>query len=124
MRRPFGIGTCTEILLGDRIVTLTLQAGDMLRSEAGLVWTTIDGRTEDILLKRGNVHMVVRDGTMRVSAFGAARLEVCGCGPLQFDGPTCAPAPAVLTRAWQAGIARLRWLRIPARSQLGSAIPA
>lgn len=122
--RPFGIGTRTEIRLDDRIVTLTLQAGDMLRTEGGLVWATIDGGTEDILLGRGDVHVVVRDETMRVSAFGAARLEVYGCGPLRFDGPKCELAPAVLTRAWQAGIARLRGLRIPARSQFGSAIPA
>lgn len=122
--RPFGIGTRTEIRLDDRLVTLSLQTGDMLRSDGGLVWATIDGRAEDILLERGDVHVVVRGETMRVSAFGPARLEVYGCGPLRFDGPKCEPAPAVLTGAWQAGIARLRWLRIPARSQFGSAIPA
>ena len=122
--RPFGIGTRTEIRLDDRLVTLSLQAGDMLRSDGGLVWATVDGATEDILLERGDVHVVVRAETMQVSAFGAARLEVYGCGPLRFDGPKCEPAPAAVTRAWRAGIARLRWLRIPARSQFGSAIPA
>jgi len=122
--RPFGIGTRTEIRLDDRLVTLSLKAGDMLRSEGGLVWATVDGATEDILLERGDVHVVVGAATMRVSAFGAARLEVYGCGPLGFDAPSCEPAPALLTRAWQAWIARLRWLRLPARSQFGSAIPA
>lgn len=122
--RPFGIGTRTEIRLDDRLVTLSLQAGDMLRSEGGLVWATVDGATDDILLERGDVHVVVRDETMRVSAFGAARLEVYGCGPLRFDGPQSEPTPVLLRRAWQAGIATLRRLRIPVRSPFGSAIAA
>lgn len=122
--RPFGIGTRTEIRLDDRLVTLALQAGDMLRSEGGLVWATVDGRTEDILLERGNVHVVGLSATVRVSAFGAARLEVYGCGPLQVDGPTCEPAPVAIARAWQAGIAGLRRLRTAARSELGSVIAA
>lgn len=120
--RPFGIGTRTEIRLDDRLVTLSLQAGDMLRSEGGLVWATVDGRTDDILLERGDVHVVVRDETMRVSAFGAARLEVYGCGPLRFDGPKCGPAGSLLARAWQMGHSKLRRLWIPVRSPFGTAI--
>lgn len=108
--RPFGIGTRTEIRLDDRLVTLSLQAGDMLRSEGGLVWATVDGQAYDILLERGAVHVVVRGETMRVSAFGAARLEVYGCGPLRFEAPSCEPAPTLLTRACRAAIARLRRL--------------
>ena len=45
--RPFGIGTRTEIRLDDRLVTLSLQAGDMLRSDGGLVWATVDGAAEE-----------------------------------------------------------------------------
>lgn len=122
--QPFGIGTRTEIRLDDRLVTVSLKAGDMLRSEGGLVWATVDGAADDILLERGDVHVVVSAATMRVSAFGAARLEVYGCGPLRFDAPSCEPAPARPRRAWQAVIARVRGLRIPARSKFGSAIPA
>jgi len=48
--RPFGIGTRTEIRLDDRLVTLSLQAGDMLRNEGGLVWASVAGATADILL--------------------------------------------------------------------------
>lgn len=119
--RPFGIGTRTEIRLDDRLVTLSLKAGDMLRSEGGLVWATVDGATEDILLERGDVHVVVGDATLRVSAFGAARLEVYGCGPLRFDAPSCEPAPALFTRAWRAAIARLRGLWVSDRLSSGPA---
>lgn len=122
--RPFGIGTRTEIRLDDRLVNLSVQAGDLLRSEGGLVWATVDGEADDILLGRGDVHVVPRDGTLRVSAFGAARLEVYGCGPLRFDGPTCEPAPALLSRAWRAGIAGVRRLRMPSRWLSGPALPA
>lgn len=116
--RPFGIGTRTEIRLDDRIVTLSLQAGDMLRSEGGLVWATIDGRTEDILLERGDVHVVVRGETMRVSAFGAARLEVYGNGPLRYEWPQRRPTRAVLASAWHA----VRDVMRPARARVRAPI--
>ena len=49
-------------------------------------------------------------------------VEVYGCGPLRFDGPTCQPASGLLTRAWRAAIASLRGLRMPVRSPFGPAI--
>lgn len=90
----FGLVEASEALSGIAslaifLVILSAQAGDLLRSEGGLVWATLDGASDDIVLERGDVHVVARDGTMRVSAFGTARLEVYGCGPLRFDRPTC-----------------------------------
>jgi hypothetical protein len=125
LSRPFGIGTRTEIRLDDhRLVTLSLRAGDMLRSEVGLVWATVDGKADDILLDRGDVHRVERDGAMHVSAFGAARLEVYGCGPLRFDWPRSEPARLALARSWDALVVRLRSLRTPVRSQHRPALAA
>ena len=51
--RPFGIGTRTEIRLDEQhLVSLAVRAGELLRSEDGLVWATVDGEARDILLDR------------------------------------------------------------------------
>lgn len=118
LSRPFGIGTRTEIRLDDhRLVTLSLCAGDLLRSEVGLVWATVDGEADDVLLDRGDVHRIERDCDMRVSAFGAARLEVYGSGPLRFDWPQGKPARVALARTWEAVVATLRSSLTPVRSK-------
>lgn len=106
--RPFGIGTRTEIRLdAHRLLTLSLRAGDLLRSDGGLVWATIDGQADDTLLERGDVYVVARDGEMRVSGFGPARLEVYGNGPLRFEWPRRRPLLAALASAWGAVAAGL-----------------
>jgi hypothetical protein len=107
--QPFGIGTRTEIRLGDaRLLTLSVRAGDLLRSGGGLVWATVDGEADDILLERGNVHRVERDCEMRVSAFGPARLEVYGNGPLRYALPRPGRLQRLRTRVRQALAATLR----------------
>lgn len=86
--QPFGIGTRTEIRLDDQnLLTLSVRAGELLRSAGGTVWATVDGEPDDILLEPGDVHVAPHDGELRVSAFGHARLEVYGHGPLQFEVP-------------------------------------
>lgn len=120
LSRPFGIGTRTEIRLGvQHLVALSVRAGDLLRSEDGLVWATVDGEARDILLDRGDVHVVERDATLRVSAFGPARLEIYGEGPLRFEWPQHVPARAATARARDAMAAVLRAVRLPARTRLG-----
>lgn len=112
MSRPLGIGTRTEIRLDEHhLVSLTVRAGELLRSEEGLVWATVDGKERDILLDRGHVHVVERDVTLRVSAFGRARLEIYGNGPLWFDWPQHKPAGAALTSVWDAVVSRVRGAR-------------
>lgn len=116
--RPFGIGTRTEIRLhDDRLVTLSVRAGDLLRSEGGLVWATIDGEADDILLERGDVHTVARDCEMRVSAFGLARLDIYGHGPLRFECPERHPLRAALASLREALVSRL------GRAPLGARAP-
>lgn len=73
---------------------------ELLRSEDGLVWATVDGEANDILLGRGDVHVVARDCEMRVSAFGLARLEIYGNGPLRFEWPQRYPARGATALAW------------------------
>lgn len=73
----FGIGMRTEIrLVGHHLVTVRLRAGDMLRSDGGLVWATVDGEPTDVFIEHGAAHVVDRDCTMRLSAFGRARLAI------------------------------------------------
>jgi hypothetical protein len=107
--QPFGIGTRTEIRLDDQnLLTLSVRAGELLRSDGGTVWVTIDGEPEDILLEPGDVHVVPRDRELRVSAFGRARLEIYGHGPLQYDLPPRKPAQGVIASAWEAVVTGMR----------------
>lgn len=99
---PFKWQTRTEVALrADRIRSLCVREGDLLRSEAGTVWATIDGQWADILLLTGQVHYVATDAAIRVSGLGAARLTVigreapCAC---QHDGTDMF---SMLRSAWQ-----------------------
>lgn len=97
--QPFGIGTRTEIRLVDQhLLTLSVRAGNLLRSAGGTVWGTVDGEPDDILLVPGDVHVLTRDCKLRVSAFGHARLEVYGHGPLQFEVPRHSSPAGLLAR--------------------------
>jgi hypothetical protein len=97
--QPFGIGTRTEIRLDEQhLLTLSVRAGDMLRSDGGIVWATVDGEPDDILLATGEVHVLTRDCELRVSAFGRTRLEVYGHGPLQFEVPRHSSPAGLLAR--------------------------
>lgn len=76
---PFGRQTRTGFALrADRILSLCVRQGDLLRSEAGTVWATIDGEWPDILLLPGQAHFVAADAALRVSGFETARLTVIG----------------------------------------------
>jgi len=97
------IGTRTEIRLDDqRLLTLSLRAGDLLRGEDGTVWATVDGDRDDILLGPGDVYAVPRDCDLRVSAFDHARLEIYGQGPLHYEGPLRKPVESVVASVWSA----------------------
>lgn len=107
--QPSGIGTRTEIRLDEQhLLTVSVRAGDLLRSAGGAVWATIDGEPDDIVLQPGDVHVAPHDGELRVSAFGQARLEVYGHGPLQFEAPRHSTHGGLLARlrAWALMAAR------------------
>lgn len=63
-------------LTGSDFVALRLCAGDELRGLAGIVWCTIDGRGDDVMLRLGDVHRADAPQTVRLSAFGAGALRV------------------------------------------------
>ena len=72
-----GWRTRTEVALGDdRLLALRVRHGDLLRSDTGTVWATIDGDRQDILLAPGDVHLVRADTIMRVSSFGDSSLTI------------------------------------------------
>lgn len=105
----FGVGTQTEVRLDDqRLVTLPVRAGELLRSDAGIVWATIDGELDDIVLAPGDVHVVARDCELRVSAFGRANLQVYGHGPLHYRTATLAASAGSLRSI---GRWLLKWVR-------------
>lgn len=107
--QPFGIGTRTEIRLDEHnLLTLSVRAGDLLRSAGGTVWATVDGELHDILLGPGDVHAVPREHQIRVSAFGHARLEIYGQGPLQYEVPRLKPARGVTASIGTAAVSAMR----------------
>ena len=120
--QPFGIGTRTEIRLDEQhLLTLSVRKGDLLRSAGGTVWATVDGEPDDILLAPGDVHVLPRDCELRVSAFGHARLEVYGHGPLQYRMPRRRPARAAIAAAWNAVVSGIRPALGSVRALAGSA---
>ena len=97
--QPFRIGTRTEIRLDEQhLLTVSVRAGDLLRSAGGTVWATVDGEPDDIVLEPGDVHVAPIDGELRASAFGHARLEVYGDGPLHFEVPRQSSPAGLLAR--------------------------
>jgi Protein of unknown function (DUF2917) len=107
--QPFGIGTRTEIRLDEQnLLTLSVRAGDLLRSAGGTVWATVDGARDDMLLAPGDVHVLGRDCELRVSALGHARLEVYGHGPLHYRMPRRLPAHGAIASAWHAVVSEIR----------------
>lgn len=120
--RPFGIGTRTEIRLdGQQLLTLSVRTGDLLRSAGGTVWATVDGEPDDILLAPDDVHVLPRDCELRVSAFGHARMEVYGHGPLHYRMPRRLPARGAFAAAWNAVVSGIRPALGSVRTLAGSA---
>lgn len=119
--QPFGIGTRTELRLDEQnLLTLSVRAGDLLRSAGGTVWVTVDGEPDDILLEPGHVHVVPRQSDLRVSAFGHARLEIYGHGPLHFQVPRRQQARGAIASAWNAVLSGIRPAIGSARALAGS----
>lgn len=120
--QPFGIGTRTEIRLDEQnLLTVSVRAGDLLRSAGGTVWATVDGEPDDILLEPGDVHVLQRACELRVSAFGHARLEVYGHGPLQYRMPRRLPAHSAIASAWNVVVSGIRPALGSVRALAGSA---
>jgi len=75
---PLGWQTRTAIELHDGTLSLQVRPGDLLRSDAGTVWLTVDGQGQDILLLPGQSHRMDTDAVVHVSGFGPASLAVIG----------------------------------------------
>jgi hypothetical protein len=109
-------GSPTRLEIGldeDRLVKIDARAGDVLRSDAGVVWATIPGRFDDILLRPGSTHRVAADACVFLSGFGPAQATLTrpAAVPRTFAPPLRVLAEA--TRAW-AGMCALAGLA-PAR---------
>ena len=112
---PFGWQTRTEVALrADLILSLCVRQGDLLRSEAGTVWATIDGEWPDILLLSGQVHYVAADAALRVSGLDTARLTVIGRE---------APCPCQHDRTDMFAMLRAAWERLKGGLRSGSLGP-
>lgn len=67
----YGLHTCTVLKLRDaRIEAFDLRRGDLLRSESGAVWATLDGRLDDGLITPDRPFAMPADGWVRLSALG------------------------------------------------------
>lgn len=67
----YGLHTCTVLKLqAARIEAFDLRRGDMLRSESGVVWGTLDGRLDDVLITPDRPFAMPADGQVRLSALG------------------------------------------------------
>jgi hypothetical protein len=103
-----GWKTRTEVALrDDRLLALCVRHGDLLRSDAGTVWATIDGDRQDIVLAADDVHVVRADTLMRVSGFGDSRLTI-------VSGQAACPYPR--TRATLGALLKATWAELARRT--------
>ncbi len=105
-----GWKTRTEVALSDdRLLALCVRHGDLLRSDAGTVWATIDGDRQDILLAPGDMHVVTTNTIMRVSGLGDSRLTIA-------SGQAACPYPR--TRATLGALLKATWSELARRASL------
>ncbi len=72
-------------LNAQRLLALSLQPGDQVRSTSGLVWITVDGEPRDIVLDVGERFVVSAAAVHQVSALGTACASVATRGPLRWQ---------------------------------------
>ena len=69
----------------DHSLLLPVQPGDLLQALQGTVWITVDGDPRDLLLARGELHIVARAATLYLSGFDAPRLKLLSRRAVQAD---------------------------------------
>jgi hypothetical protein len=113
---PLGWQTRTDIELRDGTLSLQVRPGDLLRSDAGTVWVTVEGQGQDILLLSGQSHRMDADAVVHVSGFGPASLTVIGRHAARLQSPLL---PGL--SSWIAAL-RSRLEHRPSRHRLGTAL--
>ena len=82
-RQHFALLQPTEWALSlDRTIEFDLEPGDILRGCQGLVWATVDGQPDDIMLAPGDTYEVTRHQRMRFNGFDDARMVLLARGPV------------------------------------------
>lgn len=87
-RQHFALYQPTEWALSlDTVVDFDLEPGDIIRGCNGLVWTTVDGESADIMLAVGDTYEVPRQQRMRFNGFDDARMVILARGPVAIQPP-------------------------------------
>lgn len=82
-RQHFALLQPTEWTLSlDSTIKFDLEPGDIVRGCHGLVWATVDGLPDDIMLAPGDIYEVPQPQRMRFNGFGAARMVVLARSPI------------------------------------------
>lgn len=83
-RDGFGLRQISQWPLSlERSLILRLGEGDIVRADGGIVWATVDGELEDIMLNVGDTYLVPRAQRMRFGGYDDARMSVIsGAQPL------------------------------------------
>lgn len=87
-RQHFALLQPTEWALAlETSLEFELESGDIVRGCKGLVWATVDGEYQDILLAPGETYQVPRAQRMRFNGYDAARMVILARGPVAAVGP-------------------------------------
>lgn len=82
-RDGFGLRQMSQWPLSlERSLVLTLGEGDIVRADGGIVWATVDGELQDIMLNVGDTYLVPRAQRMRFGGYDDARMSVISRAPL------------------------------------------
>ena len=65
-----------------RTIEFDLESGDIVLDCQGLVWATVDGQPDDIMLAPGDTYEVTRHQRMRFNGFDDARMVLLARGPV------------------------------------------
>ncbi len=65
-----------------------LEPGDIVRGCRGLVWATVHGEHQDIMLAPGDTYAVPRRQRMHFSGFGASRMVLLTREPFTLRTPS------------------------------------
>lgn len=102
-RDGFGLRQMSQWPLSlERSLVLTLGEGDIVRADGGIVWATVDGELQDVMLNVGDTYLVPRAQRMRFGGYDDARMSVISRAPLRPRSPR-----TTLRRLWSRGRARL-----------------
>lgn len=94
-------------LQSDTSFEFELEPGDIVRGCRGLVWATVHGEHQDIMLSPGDTYVVPHQQRMYFSGFGASRMVILTREPFKLRTPRSGWGGAV--SSWSAALVE-RWL--------------